>query len=86
MGRKSPKHKLVQLAIGMKIKVIVVVEDYKFTMNVLQTKSNLGIIPLGSYEIFLGMDCLELHRAILDCHSKVVTFLDEGKNSIQIKE
>ena len=45
---KLHKNILVQLAIGMKRKVTVVVEDCKFTMNGLEIKSNLDIIPLGS--------------------------------------
>ena len=85
VGRKLHKHILVQLATRMKRKVIAVFEDYKFTMNGFQTKSNLGIIPLGSYDILLGIDWIELHHAILDYHRKFMTFLDEEENSIQIK-
>ena len=83
--KKLPKHRLVKLATRMKRKVIAVFEDYKFTMNRFQTKSNLGIIPLGSYDSLLGIDWIELHHAILDYHRKVMTFLDEDENSIQIK-
>ena len=66
VGRKFHKHRLVQLNAGIKMKVTTVVEDCKFTMNGLQTKSNLDIIPLGSYNILLGMDWHESHHAILD--------------------
>ena len=56
VGKKLPKHRLVQLATGIKIKVMVVVEHCNFTMNGMQNKSNLDIIPLGSYDVLLGMD------------------------------
>ena len=54
-------------------------------MNGFQTKSDLDIIPLGSYDILLGMDWLELHHVIQDFHSKVVTFLDEDEKNLQLK-
>ena len=76
---------LVQLAIRMKRKVTSVVEDCKFTTRELQTKSILDIIPLGSYDIFIGMDWIELHHAILEFHNKVVTCLDEDVNYVQLK-
>ena len=78
-GKKLHKNILVQLATWMKLKFPIVVEDYKFTMNGLHTKSNLNIIPLGYYDILLVMDWLKSHHAILDCHNKVVTFLDEDE-------
>ena len=85
MGRKLHKNILVQLATGMNRKVTVVVEDCKCTMNGLQTKSNLDIIPMGSYDILLGMGWLESHHAILDCHNKVLTCLDEDGKNLQLK-
>jgi hypothetical protein len=46
-------------------------------MKGLSTKAKLNILPLGSYECIIGMDWLEQHHAILDCHSKAFTCLDE---------
>ena len=51
----------------------------------MQTKSNSDIIPLGYYEILLGMDWLESHYAILDFHNKGMTRLDEDGNYVQLK-
>jgi len=54
-------------------------------MNGLQTKANLDVIPLGSYDILIGMDWLDSHFAILDCHNKTIASLDEDGNPTQVK-
>jgi hypothetical protein len=38
---------------------------------------------LGYYDILIGMDWLEKHHVVLDCHNKTFTYLDEeGKQHI----
>jgi hypothetical protein len=49
-------------------------------MNGLNTKEDLNILPLGSYDCLIGMDWLDQHHAILDYHKKEFTFLDEEGN------
>ena len=47
------------------------------------TVADLNIIPLGSYHVLIGMDWLESHRAVLDCHGKTITCLnDEGHQAL----
>jgi hypothetical protein len=46
-------------------------------MNGLNTRADLNILPLGSYECLIGMDWLDQHHAILDCHNKAFTCFDE---------
>jgi hypothetical protein len=46
-------------------------------MNGLNTRVDLNILPLGSYDFLIGMDWLDQHHAILDCHNKEFTCLDE---------
>jgi hypothetical protein len=46
-------------------------------MNGLNTREDLNILPLGSYDCLIGMDWLDQHHAILDCHNKAFTCLDE---------
>jgi hypothetical protein len=47
------------------------------------TNVGINIIPLGSYDILIGMDWLKRHHVVLDCHNKTLTCLDEeGKQSI----
>jgi hypothetical protein len=49
-------------------------------MNGLNTKVDVNIIPLGSYDCLIDMDWLEKHRVVLDCCDKTITCLDvEGK-------
>jgi hypothetical protein len=41
---------------------------------------DLNIIPLGSYNIMIGMDWLDAHHVVLDCHINTSTcFGEEGK-------
>ena len=56
---KKLKHRkswLVQLAIGTKRKVSEVVEKCRLFMDGLFTYANLNVLPLGSYDILIGMD------------------------------
>jgi hypothetical protein len=48
----------------------------------MNTSIDLNIIPLGSYDIMIGMDWLNKHHTVLDCHNKTFTCLDgNGKHS-----
>jgi hypothetical protein len=49
-------------------------------MNGLNTSAYLNIFPLGSYDCLIGMDWLDQHHAIIYCHSKAFTCLDEEGN------
>ena len=49
-------------------------------MNELNTFAYLNIIPLGSYDVLIGMDWLDTHHVVLDCYNKTFTCLnEEGK-------
>jgi hypothetical protein len=74
---KHEKYWLVQLATGAKRKVVVLVKSCPLGMNGMNTKAYLNILPLGSYECLIVMDWLDQHHAILYCHNKAFTFLDE---------
>jgi hypothetical protein len=78
--RKHGKSWLVQLAIGTKSKVVELVKSCPVGMNGLCTKEYLNILSLGSYDFLIGMDWLDQHHAILDCHNKEFTCLDEEAN------
>ena len=49
-------------------------------MDGLFTYENLNILPLGSYDILIGMDWLEAHKVKLDCYNKTFEFIDEEGN------
>jgi hypothetical protein len=46
-------------------------------MNGLNTKVDVNIIPLGSYDCLIVMDWLENHQLVLDCYNKTIMCLDE---------
>jgi hypothetical protein len=77
---KHGKSWLVQLATGAKRKINEMVKACLMDMNGLSTKADLNILPLGSYDCLIGMDWLDQHHAILDCHNKAFTCLDEEWN------
>ena len=54
-------------------------------MDGLVTYVDLNVLPLGSYDILIGMDWLEAHRVKLDCYNKDFECLDEEGNSRIVK-
>jgi hypothetical protein len=74
---KHGKSWLVQLARGARRKFNEMVKSYLIDMNGLNTKAYLNIFPLGSYDCLIGMDWLDQHHSLLDCHNKAFTCLDE---------
>ena len=63
------KHKiswLVQLATSTRRKVSEVVEKIPLVTNGLLTYVDLNVLPLGSYDVLIGMDWLEAYRENTD--------------------
>ena len=54
-------------------------------MNGTNTKVDLSIILLGSYDYLIRMNWLENRRVVLDFYNKVFTCLDEEWNSRTMK-
>ena len=82
---KPRKPWLVQLASGTKRKVSEVVERCPFVMDGLVTYADMNVLPLGSYDILIGMDWLEAHRVNLDCYNKTFECMDEEGNLVVLK-
>jgi hypothetical protein len=74
---KHGKYWLLHLATRAKRKVNEMVKSCLMDMNGLNTREDLNILPLGSYDCLIGMDRFDQHHAILDCHKKAFTSLDE---------
>jgi hypothetical protein len=36
-------------------------------MDVMETKVYLNVLPLGSYDLLIGMDWLEKHAVVVNC-------------------
>ena len=49
-------------------------------MDGLVTCEDMNVLPLGSYDVLIGMDWLEAHKAKLDCYNKTFECLDEEGN------
>ena len=82
---KFDKSWLVQLATRTKRKVLNYVENCDLMMDQFETQVKLNVLPLGSYDILIGMDWLEKHQVILNCFQKNFTFLNkEEKRTIVI--
>jgi hypothetical protein len=76
---KHGKSWLVQLATGARRMVNEMVKSCLIDMNGLNTKENLNIFPLGSYDCLIGMDWLDQQHTHLDCHNIEFTCLDEER-------
>ena len=50
------------------------------SLNCVNTSVDINSIPLGSYDILIGMDWLDKHQVVLDYHRNTFTCLDgDGK-------
>ena len=76
---------LVQIATRIKKKVSEVVMKCPLVMDMLVTDAYLNVLPLGSYDVLIGMDWLEAHREKLDCYNKTFECLDEEGNLRVVK-
>jgi predicted aspartyl protease len=74
--QKHEKSWLVQLATGAKRKVVNFISDLEFILDGQKIRTNLNILPLGSYDMIIGMDWLEQHKAVLDCYTKILSYKD----------
>jgi hypothetical protein len=58
------------------------VRGCSITLNYVNTSVDLNFIPLGSYDIVIGMDLSDKYHVVLDCHSKTFTCLNgDGKHN-----
>ena len=54
-------------------------------MNDFLTHVNVNIIPLGSYDLLIGMDWKEEHKVVLNCFDKTFTCSNDDANNIKVK-
>jgi hypothetical protein len=72
---------LVQLAIGTKITVAEVIPDFQFIVDGFPTRAILNILPLGPYDLFIGMDWLVSYKTKLEYYHKTLECVnEEGRN------
>jgi len=39
--------------------------------------ANLNVLPLGSYDILIGMEWLDKHWSLINCKDKNINYIDE---------
>ena len=66
------------MASGSKVNADVIAPECKIQLEAFTTSMNLRVIPLGSYDLVLGMDWLEQHNAVIDCKGKTIRCLDDS--------
>jgi hypothetical protein len=76
---------LVQLATGTKRKVAEVIPACQFIMDGLPTQATLNILPLGSYDLLIGMDWLAAYKTKLDCYHKTLECVNEEGRKITLQ-
>ena len=54
-------------------------------MNGLITCVDMNVLPLGSYDVLIGMYWLEAHRVKIDCYNKTFKCMDEEGNPVVVK-
>jgi hypothetical protein len=67
----------MEMASGAKQKVGGKVTRCMLNLGEFVTRANLYITILGSYDVMIGMDWLELHEAILNCKTKRWSLVDD---------
>jgi hypothetical protein len=82
---KHVKSWLVQLATGTKRKVTEVIPACQFVMSGLPTQENLNILPLGSYDLLIGMDWFAFHKTKLDYYSKTLECENEEGRRVTLQ-
>jgi hypothetical protein len=83
--QKQTKPWLVQLATGTKRKVVGVVPACQLMLGEFPTQATLNILPLGSYDLLIGMDWLAAHKAKLDCYYKILECVNKEGQRITLQ-
>ena len=47
--------------------------------------ADMNVLPLGSYDVLIGMDWLEAHKVKLDYYNKTFEYMDEEGNLVVLK-
>lgn len=74
----------VELASRARVSVSSMVRSCQMQIGDMSTRTDLRITPLGSYDVFLGMDWLCAHSAKVDFQQKRVECVDDDGISREI--
>ncbi|XP_058189315.1 uncharacterized protein LOC131306903 [Rhododendron vialii] len=59
--------------LGGKIPVVLICKGCELEVSNLRLTCDLRVIEMTDFDVILGMDWLTAHRAVIDCHRKMVT-------------
>ena len=54
-------------------------------MDQFETSVKLNVLPLGSYDMLIGMDWLEQHRVVLNYFNKTFTCINNDGEIVNVK-
>eukprot|EP00253_Pinus_taeda_P014522 PITA_14522 len=80
---KNPR--LVQLATGAKRRVLAKINNCSLTIAGQPIVADLNILPLGSYDILIGMDWLEKHWSLVNCKTKTIYYKDDRREQQELQ-
>jgi hypothetical protein len=83
--QKQTKPWLVQLATGTKRKIAEVIPACQLTLGEFPTRATLNILPLGSYNLLIGMDWLAAHKAKVECYHKTLECVSKEGRRITLQ-
>eukprot|EP00253_Pinus_taeda_P010551 PITA_10551 len=76
---------LVQLATGAKRRVTEKIKDCSLTIAGESVVTDMNVLPLGSYDVLIGMDWLERHWSLVDCKTKVIYYKDQNGHKKELQ-
>jgi len=68
---------LVQLATGAKRRVLTKVSSCPLRLAGQTITTELNVLPLGSYDVLIGMDWLEKQWSVINCKTKTISYRGE---------
>eukprot|EP00253_Pinus_taeda_P003061 PITA_03061 len=75
----------VQLATGAKRRVLAKVSSCPLKIAGQIVTTELNVLPLGSYDVLIGMDWLEKRWSVINCKTKIISYQDELGNQQEIQ-
>eukprot|EP00253_Pinus_taeda_P009381 PITA_09381 len=76
---------LVQLDTGAKRRVRAKIKECSLSIAGESVVADLNVLPLGSYDVLIGMDWLERHWSLVDCKTKVIYYKDQDGHRKEIQ-
>lgn len=76
---------LVQLATRVNKRVTTKVDNYHVVLVVHPITRNFNLLPLGSYDILIGIEWMEKQQSLINYRNKIVSFFNKGGVRQEVK-